>query len=745
MLQLILSLLAATALLFGASPATWELSQYSDFIKGKLRGFSLTREGSLVAGPQVESVLDSGEAALWSVAAAPGGGVYLGTGGKGRIFRVLPNASQPELFAQLDAPHVFALALDTDGSLVAAASPGGKIYRISSPPQGKALVTLIADTGAKYIWSLLVAPNGVLYAGSGDEGRVYRIEKSKAEIYYETGQSNITALALAADGALLAGSDPNGMVYRIQSKGNASVLHDAAYTEIRSILPGPKGEIFLLAMGGTANRRSQNANSAQPQASPGGLPQVTTSITVTEEAQAGLDLKPKQPSPQPATSFNAAAVPTVSSSLEIPGLDKAAILRLNPDLSVDPLLVTKEENIFDLWLEGGKLHFSTDGHGRIYRLDGERKATLLIETGESEISRVASTATGWLAASTNSGRLLRIPRAPRGQGEYESPVHDAGSVGRWGSLNITQTLSGGAQLVFETRSGNSARPDATWSPWVALSEGRVQSPNARFLQWHARSTLPRQTPAAALELRAVTLNYLPQNQPPLVKSITAAVSLVLSSNAKSTPAANAQSSVYSLTVTDTGEASASSAGTASLLPTRPAARQLILSWLAEDPDSDQLLYTLSFRGEEESNWKLLKDNLSDAAYAIDGDALADGRYLFRVSVSDRASNTLATAKEADLVSAPVQLDQTPPMLTLDPQGNQLILRATDRISSIRRMEYSVNAGTWVGLEAEDGLLDTRNESARIDLSGLRPGENLVTARVYDAALNVALIKTLITR
>lgn len=743
--RLLLAVVALLGALNAASPATWELSQYADFLKGKLRGFSLTRDGSLVAGPQTEAVLDTGEAALWSVAAAADGTVYLGTGGKGRIYRVAANTNKPELWAQLEAPHVFAMAVEANGSLLAAASPGGKIYRISSATGSKPLVSLLVETGAKYIWSLLLAPNGVLYAGSGDEGRVYRVEKGKAEVYYQTGQTNITALALASDGALLAGSDPNGILYRIQAKGSATVLHDAAFNEIRTILPGSQGEVYLLAMGGTASRRSQVPAQAGSPASPAGVPQVTTSITVTEEAQAGLDLKPKPSAAAPAPSFTPAAAPVVSSSLEIPGLDKAAILRLNADLTVDPLLLTKEENIFDLWMEGGKLHFSSDGHGRIYRLEADRKATLLIETGESEISRVASSASGWLAASTNSGRLLRIPRAPRGEGEYESPVHDAGSVGRWGSLNIAQNLMAGAQLKFETRSGNSSRPDATWSPWVGLNGGRVQSPNARFLQWHARSTLPAQGSANAIEIRAVTLNYLPQNQAPVLKSITAAVSMVLSSNTKSSATASPQSAVYSLTVTDTGEASSNSAGTASLLPTRPAARQLILSWVAEDADSDQLLYTLSFRGEEESTWKLLKDNLVDAAYAIDADALADGRYFFRVNVSDRASNTAATSKESDLVSAPVQLDQTPPLLSLEQQGTQLLVRASDAISSIRRMEYSINAGTWVGLEAEDGLLDTKSESARLDLGSLRPGENLVTVRVYDAALNVALKKILISR
>ena len=73
-----------------ATTQIWEMNGYSDFSKGKLGGLALTREGRLILGPQVSTVFDSGQAGIWSIAAAPDGSYYLGTGNRGRLYRIDP-------------------------------------------------------------------------------------------------------------------------------------------------------------------------------------------------------------------------------------------------------------------------------------------------------------------------------------------------------------------------------------------------------------------------------------------------------------------------------------------------------------------------------------------------------------------------------------------------------------------------------------------------------------------------------
>jgi len=722
MMRLLLILLTA-GIAFAAAPSTWELSQYSDFIKGKLRNVSLTRDGVLEPGPAISSSLGLDEVSLWSMVAAPDGTVYLGTGPKGRIYRRASGAKSLEVFASIPEPHVFALSLSEDGSLYAAGSPGGNIYKVAAN-QAK----LFAQTGAKFVWSLLATRNGV-FAG-GDDGRIFRVTSSLSEVYYESGQSNITALTLDANGALIAGSDPNGILYRVTAKGKAQVLYDAPFTEIRTVAARKSGEIVFLAMGGAAAKRTQTATQPGAGGLSTGVPQVTTTITVTEEAQAGIDLKPK--AAQPTTQTPAAPAAAIT-TMDVPGLDRSAIYRVNPDLTVDQLFVTKEESLYDLAEREGKLYFSTDKQGRIYRLDGDRSATLLVESGESEIGRLLPVAGGWLATVTTSPKLLEIAGAMAAPYDYESPIHEASNIALWGALNISAT----GEPRFESRSGNAARPDATWSEWQPLKGKNLQSPAARYVQW--RLSADRE-----FKLRSATLNYLPRNQGPVLKSLTAVLAMV-PSNAPKPQAAAATSSTYTLTVTDTGEATSStSAGTASLLATRPAGRQLMLSWIAEDADGDTLQYSLHFRSEDETEWKLLKQEMTETSHSIDADTLADGRYLFRVTASDTLSNSAPNSKTVEFTSVPVQLDQSSPVLEASIREGRLMIRCMDAASTIRRIEYSVNAGRWIVVDAADGIYDSLDESAAATLT-LPAGESIVTVRAFDASLNVTLKKIVVKR
>src|SRR5207248_2779541 len=154
-----------------------------------------------------------------------------------------------------------------------------------------------------------------------------------------------------------------------------------------------------------------------------------------------------------------------------------------------------------------------------------------------------------------------------------------------------------------TRSGNSLRPDKTWSDWseAMTAPSTVKSPNARFIQWKAEIR-------GASILDDVTVAYLSQNMPPIVKSINvftvaAPASSITKSSGSSTTAA------YSITVTDTGDAGAGpSAGTPTQALSRASAQQINVTWQADDPDGDRLVYALYFRGQEEREWKLLKAN-----------------------------------------------------------------------------------------------------------------------------------------
>ncbi len=179
-----------------------------------------------------------------------------------------------------------------------------------------------------------------------------------------------------------------------------------------------------------------------------------------------------------------------------------------------------------------------------------------------------------------------------------------------------------------------------------------------------------------------------------------------------------------------------------------AGQQIQISWQADDPDGDRLIYSLYFRGEEEREWKLLRANMNENTYLLEGDVLADGRYYFKVIASDRPSNPVNLAREAESVSAPVLIDNTPPVVTASAPRRvgsalEIDVDAEDRGSVLRRCEYSIDAGPWSPVEAADGVTDSARERFNIRIANFPAGEHLVVIRAYDVAGNAGLAKVVV--
>ena len=756
--DLLFAALLTTAALPAATSTVWELNGYQDFLRGRISGLSLSRDGRLTNGPALAPVYDTDQSEIWALAPAPDGSLYLGTGHRGRLIKVDASGKGAVVWTASE-PEIFALAVDRAGVVYAGTSPNGKVYRIEN---GKA--TEYFSPGEPYIWSLALAPDGALYVGTGQQGKIFRVtngpdNKARGELYYETGQSHVTALAFDREGRLLAGSEPNGILYRITSTtggGNttagtpakAFVLYQSHLPEIRSIVTASDGVIYASALGGSVARRVNATTSSLTSSTPV-VVAPPTSITVTADAQAALATPPKPDAPKPATT-----PPTVSAAAsltESTGVEKSALYRIAPDNTVDTLWTSKDENAYDFTPEAsGTLLVLTDAQGRIYRVDPRAghgaDAALIVQANESDATRLISFAKGTFAAIGSAARLVRLDPSSKTAGWFESPVHDSGAVARWGRITWSSPPPGvptsgppTTGIVFRTRTGNSQRPDSTWSDWSAplSAPAVITSPNARFIQWRAEFS------NGSSELASVRLAYLPQNSSPTVRSI----SVTSASSASKVAAAASASSAYAITVTDSGDSS-TPAGTQAQTLSRPSGQQMVVTWQADDPDGDKLAYTLYFRGEDEREWKLLRANLTDNTYALDSDALADGRYYFRVTATDRPSNAADQAREAELVSTPVLIDSTPPVVTAGAArrgGNavDIDVDAEDRGSDLRRCEYSLDTQPWLPVEAADGVTDSPREHFLIHIENFPAGEHVVVIRVYDSAGNAGLAKVIV--
>lgn len=746
----------------GVETTFWQLGTFDEFLQGTLQNVSLSKEGELTLAPEAQTVFNPEEALALSLASDRQGNLYIGTGHQGKVFRVdgHPSGDGPagqkgspaqagSLFFTAEESDVFALAAGPDGALYVGSSPEGKIYRVTA--DGKSSV--FHDPEAKYIWALAFDSKGILFAGTGDQGKILKIDASgKSEVFFDTKQTHIMCLTFDPKGNLLAGSVPNGLVYRIDPAGKAFVLYQDSLPEIHDLAVDSAGRIYAAALGGAGGRGSQYLFAPQQPGTPQAPP--VTTVTVTADAGDASQTPGTLQQPPVATtttpSLSRPAPQTTGYPIPQIPQGRGSLIQILPDYSVETLWSSNNESIFGLAVRGNEVLFSTDSNGRVFSLtpskDGQ-KLTLLTATQESLATRLMQRGSDLYIATSNIGKLFRVGSAAGREGNFESPVRDAKIISRWGNLAWRGEAPPGSSVEFYTRSGNSDRPDRTWSDWAGPysnpNGSSITSPPARYLQWKA---VLRSTPQSGTGpvLNEVTISFLNQNLPPQIRSLNVSTSSERTSptGSASAPGAGPTTTVTVTSVPSVGyPVSPSSTGMVGTAPTT-------LSWKADDPNGDEIVYALYVKAADEEEWHLVKDQWRQSSYTLDANSLADGKYVARLVATDEASNSRETARSAELISAPFWLDSTPPLVrivkqSVAPGGAEVVFQVEDTTSPLRKAETSLDGKDWEDVHSDDGIVDSRLETFTVRVKGVEPGEHVLTVRATDTAGNVGVGKVVL--
>jgi hypothetical protein len=169
-------------------------------------------------------------------------------------------------------------------------------------------------------------------------------------------------------------------------------------------------------------------------------------------------------------------------------------------------------------------------------------------------------------------------------------------------------------------------------------------------------------------------------------------------------------------------------------------------WTVEDPNDDQMEFSVYFRGENETSWKMLKDKLETRFYSWDTTSMPDGVYYLKIVASDAPTNPTGEGLSSERESDRFVVANTPPsiaQLTADSAsaGVRVKFQASAPVSFIARAQYSLDAGDWTLIFPAGGLSDASKENYDFQLQKVLPGEHIVTVRVYDQFENVTSAKT----
>jgi hypothetical protein len=111
-----------------------------------------------------------------------------------------------------------------------------------------------------------------------------------------------------------------------------------------------------------------------------------------------------------------------------------------------------------------------------------------------------------------------------------------------------------------------------------------------------------------------------------------------------------------------------------------------------------------------------------------------------VEASDELANPPSEVTRHALESAPVLIDNTPPVCKgLSLQGRRLHAQVVDGVGPIARAEVALDGRLdWRPLAPADGIFDAADEAIDVDLTPLVPptgGPHIVALRSFDAAGN----------
>jgi hypothetical protein len=181
-------------------------------------------------------------------------------------------------------------------------------------------------------------------------------------------------------------------------------------------------------------------------------------------------------------------------------------------------------------------------------------------------------------------------------------------------------------------------------------------------------------------------------------------------------------------------------------------------WSAHDDNDDELRFSVYFRGENETDWKLLKDKLDQKFYSWDSTAMPDGAYYLKIIANDAISNPPALALTTERESERFVVDNTPPVIEAlqakigGSQSNRssaatatISFTARDSTSSIERTQYSIDGADWILVTPKNGISDAPEERYEFSVTlpeGTAAGsEHTIAVRAYDRFENVGSAKT----
>ena len=731
-------LLALSVTAFAVTPQFWENFSQEDLLKGSFKQLSLSSDGKLFFAPAYDLVYDTGQAYIFSMVRDKAGNLYVGTGDEGKVFKIDPQG-KGSLYFQSKELNIFALALDSSDTLYVGTSPDGKVYKVASANKSAEF----CDPESKYIWTMTFDSADNLYVGTGASGIIYKVDKGgKKSVFYTCSDNHVVSFLRDGSNNLLAGTSPAGLIIRISPDGKGFALMDTPLEEVHAMAMDRFGTIYAVA---SSARGASAAATPKPEAAAAAGAAISATAIVVESVAGAAS-----------TSRNTKAVKAPGGEKASAGI-KSVVYAITQDGSTETVYSSGERTVYSATVrDDGSLLVATGPKGRLLSVDNAKQVSVISDFPEEDLTQLLTAADVTFLAGSNRGKVYRLRTQRAASGVFESAALDAGTVASWGKISWQVANPGGANIELSTRTGNTSKADASWSDWsgpYTAPGQQIASPRARYLEWRASfkdgkagSGAGQNGPADMLT--RVQIAYLQQNLRPQVTDIDV-LPYGLELQKQPSLAASGISFISSATASDGRALNAprERGKDRQPLPPRPVLQPGAQSftWKAADENEDSLEYSLYFKGEGESEWKLLEKKLPDTFYTLNTAALPDGSYRLKVVASDAPSNPYDRFLVGELISDPFVIANAVPQIEVTANkisGKKVEVQFRARVLTgrVATGEFSIDGGEWFLIFPVDGIADSAQEDYRILTPELTVGEHLLGIRASDGDGNTGTSK-----
>ena len=747
-------LLAATFLLVAPAWAEhtrfWRQSDYSDFQKGTPDGVALRSDGKLTPAPRFVPYADSNLAYLYTMRLDSKGRLYGAGGSDAKVVRFVAAGKPITVF---ESPELAAqtIAFDAQDNLYVGTSPDGKVYKVT--PDGKRSVFF--DPKAKYIWAIAFDSTGTLFVATGDRGEVFTVAPDgTGKLFYKSDERHARSIAFDSKENLLIGTDPTGQIIRVNTARKANtapiatsgfILYETDKKEVTSLLVDPQGVVYASAIGDKP-RLPPAAQAPAPIPPP----------PVNPGAVNGANGAP-QPAPQ------APGTPAVFFATMTGG---ASVVRINADGSPEEIWTSRDDLIYSMTLSpAGKLWLGTGNSGTLIEIDGNDLFARIAKAPSAQITGFVSVPGGVIyAATANPGKVFSIGPGYTAKGTFESDTFDAHIFSHWGRLSwFGEHATAPGKVAFYVRSGNTARPENSWSAWTgpykSAAGETVTCPAARFIQYKVEFL--DTDGGGPPEVSWVSLAYQPINVAPVIDAVQVQDPSVRVQGYGAGGAPTPPPPQVRLPQKPSDAANSQPGGADSGVRVQrpePPLQGLAdkgyqsVVWTAHDDNDDDLIFSVYYRGEGQKNWLLLKDKIDQHFYAWDSNTTPDGPYYLKIVASDSPSNPPGSVLTAEKVSDRFEVNNTQPEIrdlradtSSQPHGTARVrFSAHSPRSELSKVEYNLDAGTWLPVFPTGLLTDAPEETYDFAVADLSAGEHTIAVRASDRFDNVTVSKITFT-